>query len=582
MVAIAGVAWVAGMGGWVGARMAGALTESGEALIDAPVAVTTAPGWEAQSALSPDGSVVAYVSNESGQTDVWTVGVAGGNRAQITSDVAIEERPSWFPDGTAIVFASNRGGSWAIWRAPAPLGGSPSLVIEDGREPAVSPDGTRIAFVRPDGEGCRRIHLAEAGDPSSARRLVSVTRGPCRDESWPAWSPDGEQVVFAGDRGLWVASLSGADVRPVTKQGEYDVEPVWADQRTILFSSFRKGTFALWRVAASGLAAPERLTTGAGPERSPSVSQDGRRLSFSNYWENFDLVIRDFKTGREETYGTTRNEISPHFSPDGQAVVFAVERQAGSGTELRLQPLASWKPSGPASQLTLDSGSSSSPQFSHDGKWIAYYRVLDGRRSIWLIRSAGGPPVRFGEPASRGAEAVDETDPAWSPDGRRLAFVSSRDGRKELWTAAINNQGKRAGEATRLTSGLGDKELPAWSPDGKWVSFVSGDPAGGEVGIVAADATRQRQLTRGAGAVFARWIPGTNSLAVTGTWGEPRLAVRRVELSGRADLSSVPLLAIGEPSDAPMFDISRDGRQIVFCTSRKVGDILVSALRPPR
>jgi len=582
VVAIGAVAWVAGMGDWVRARMAGAPTERGEGLIDAPVAVTTAPGWEAQPSLSPDGSVAAYVSNESGQTDVWTVGVAGGNRAQITSDAAIEHRPSWFPDGTAIVFASNRGGSWSIWRAPAPLGGSPSLVLEDGREPAVSPDGTRIAFVRPDREGCRRIHLAEAGVPSSARRLVPVTRGPCRDESWPAWSPDGREIVFAGDRRLWVASLSGGDPRSVTDQGEYDVEPVWADQRTILFSSFRKGTYALWRVPASQLAPPERLTTGAGPERSPSVSQDGRRLAFSSFWENFDLVIRDMKTGQEEAYGTTRNEISPQFSPDGQSVLFAVDRQAGSGTELRLQPLASWKPSGPASQLTVDSGSSSSPQFSPDGKWIAYYRVLDGRRSIWLIASGGGQPVRFGEPPSRALEAADETDPAWSPDGSRLAFVSSLDGRAEVWTAAINNQGKRAGEATRLTSGPGDKELPGWAPDGRWVSFVTGDPASGEVGLVAANGTGQRLLTRGAGAVFARWIPGTNSLAVTGTWGGSRLEVRRVEVSGRTLPSSVPLLEIGEPSDAPMFDISRDGGHIVFCRSRKVGDILVSASRPPR
>jgi len=552
---------------------------SASASIDAPFAVTAAPGWEVQPALSPDGTVVAYVSNESGSTDVHTVGVSGGNRVQITTDAAIEERPGWFPDGTAIAFASNRGGSWGIWKAPAPLGGSSSLLLEDGREPAVSPDGTRIAFVRSDREGCLRIHVAELSDASSARLLVAVPRGPCRDESWPAWSPDGAEIVFAGDRGLWKASLSGGDARPVTNQGEYDVEPVWADGRTILFSSYRKGAFALWRVPATGLVPPQRLTTGAGPERSPSVSRDGRRLSFSSFWENIDLVIRDIKTGREEPYGTNRNEISPHFAPGGESVVFAVDRQAGSGTELRLQPLASWKPSGPALQLTVDSGSSSSPQFSPDGRWVAYYRVLDGRRSIWLIPSAGGQPVRFGQPPTGASEAADEMHPAWSGDGR-LAFVSSRGGRKDVWAAPIA-EGLQAGAARRLTSGPGDKRFPAWSPDGKWLAFVSTDPAGEEVGVVAADGTGQRQLTRGAGALFVRWIPGTDSLAVTGTWRASRLVVRRVELSGGADLSSAPLLEIGDPSDAPMFDISRDGRQIVFSRSRWLGDILVSALRPP-
>jgi len=572
------VAWVAGAGSGVRARVAGA-GPGGGALMEPPFAVTTAPGWEMQPAISPDGSVVAYVSNESGNTDLWTIGVSGGNRVQITNDAALEEKPSWYPDGGAIAFASNRDGTWAIWKVPAPLGGSSSLVVRNARAPAVSADGARIAFVRPDRDGCTRIHVAELSDVSSARRLVPDSPGPCREESAPAWSPDGTQVAYAGDRALWVASAAGGPARPVTNQREYDVEPVWAGEGTVLFSSFRKGAMALWEVSLSGRTPPERLTAGPGPERSPSLSRDGRRLAFSNFWENSDLVIRDLATGREETYGTNRNEISPHFSPDGQSVVFAVDRQAGSGTELRVQALSSGKPAGPAAQLTMDANSASGPQFSPDGRWIAYYRVLDGRRSIWAIRSSGGEPIRVGRPSGAGDSHDDETDPAWSPNDGRLAFVSSRAGRKEIWAARITD-GRQVGEATRLTSGPGDKLFPTWSPDGRWVAFVIIGPEGEEVGMVAAGGAGQRLLTHGAGAAFVRWIPGTSSLAVAGTWQGSRLVVRRVELSGRPNLASPPLLEIGAPSDAPMFDMSRDGRQVAFVRSQWAGDIFVAALRP--
>ena len=121
--------------------------------------LTAGAGWEGQPAMSPDGTMVAYTSDAAGNSDLWVIRADGGDPLQLTHDTAADTSPTWLPDGSAIAFVSDRDGTPAIWQIP-PLGGSAVKLLADGVDPAISPDGNRIAFSRPGPDGSRRIAVA--------------------------------------------------------------------------------------------------------------------------------------------------------------------------------------------------------------------------------------------------------------------------------------------------------------------------------------------------------------------------------------------------------------------------------------
>jgi Tol biopolymer transport system component len=347
---------------------------------------------------------------------------------------------------------------------------------------------------------------------------------------------------------------------------------VWSADGSIIFTSFRGDELALWRVSASGRGRPDLVPGGGGAARSASVSRDGRRLAFSTAPENTDLVISDTQSGLEDArWGGSREEQSPTFSHDGASVFYLVSRPAGRGTELWRQPLARWALSGPAVQLPPQPGTASGLQVSPDGKWLAFSRVLNGKRSLWTMASDGSEPRRLTD------ASADSLHPAWSPDGRQLAFSSVAGGAWDIWAIPVKD-GTRAGEARRITSGAGTKWFPAWSPDGKQIVFTLEHGQGSDIGIVDADGgSPPRRVTQGGNVDVARWL-GADALAASGAWGGSRLAIRRVTLSGQADLSAPALADIGvlSATTSKVFDVSPDGRHVVFASARQTGDIMVA------
>jgi len=195
-------------------------------------------------ALSPDGSLVAYTSDRSGNDDIWISDVHGGAALRITDDPASDRAPAWLPDGSAVLFESDRGGSRGIWKVPR-LGGSAVLVAANARSPAVAPDGKWLAFAR-GLEGNSRLVVAPLADTSGERSLTGDKDGVFGHDH-PAWSPDGTRICYADYDGLWLISAAGGPARRLTS-AQHDFNPAWsADGREIVFSSGREDTLALWR-----------------------------------------------------------------------------------------------------------------------------------------------------------------------------------------------------------------------------------------------------------------------------------------------------------------------------------------------
>lgn len=524
--------------------------------------VTMSSGWESTPAVSPDGGLIAYTSDESGNPDIWIVDARGGNAIRLTDDPGADTDPAWLPDGSALLFTSNRGGRSALWRVLR-FGGAASLVVPDAEDAAVSSDGTQIAFARPGPTGERRIWTARMGEPTQARMLTREREG-LWDHRHPAFSPDGRAICYDAQRDLWMVRLDGSGAaRRLTTDDEHDVEPAWsADGRFVYFSSLRGGAHALWRIPSAG-GAPQRLTLGTGPERHPSLSRDGKRMVYSTFSGYLELVLHDLRTRRESRLAGL-GAMSPSWTPDGHNLVFASAR-IGGRFDLWIQPLQAERAAGPPRRLTDQPGSVAHPTVSPDGRWVAYYRVAAGQRDIWTVPVAGGPAIRFTD------DPAADIHPAWSPHGNEIAFASERGGASRIWIAPVKD-GHPVDPPRRLTSGTVDK-APAWSPDGKWIAYIGVAPDGAtDVRITDASGSGEpRMLSTEGKADRVLWDARSQALYVSGRW-DAWVSVRKYLLnSGWIVLD--PPLRFGQNADLVEFDISRDGHVVAFGRDALRGDI---------
>jgi Tol biopolymer transport system component len=513
--------------------------------------LTAGSGWEGQPAMSPDGTMVAYTSDAAGNPDLWVIRADGGDPLQLTHDAAADTDPAWLPDSSAIAFVSDRDGAPAIWQIP-PLGGSAVKLLADGADPAISPDGARIAFSRAGPDGLPRIAVAPLDNPSQVRVLTDDEDG-LWGHTGPTWSPDGQTLCYAGHKNLWLVPAEGGEATRLTVDGAGDRNPVWLhDGRYILFSSVREDTMALWCVRISD-ATLYPLTTGTSAEDEPSLSRDGRRLVYSVTDANMDIVVVDRTTGMRTRIAGVADEDAPAVAPDGSGVAFSSDRRGSY--DLWLQPLSDGRPDGPPRRLTHHPGSAAVAAFSPDGRWLAYHRIVDEQRDIWIVSAEGGAPRQFTD------HPMNDLHPSFSPDGSMMAFVSDRNGVENIWLAPVA-EGRPAGEARQLTSGKAVHWLPAWSPDGGRIAFLVQRDYDSEVWVVEVDSeTAPVRVTSGAVASRVRWGAAGDELLVSGTWRTDRYSLRVVSLRDRSTrpLDSGYDLGPGE-SDSGQFGVDAAGR----------------------
>jgi eukaryotic-like serine/threonine-protein kinase len=526
--------------------------------------VTSTTEWEGEPVLSPQGTRIAYSSTRAGNLDIYLTDVDGGAQVALTDDPADDNSPAWYPDGSALAFTSNRGGRTGIWKV-SQTGGAQTILVEDALQPAISEDGSRIAFVKAMPNGRYRVAVAPLANPAEEKTLTGDIELP-----WgtlhPAWSPDGHFICYSGRKDLWtVPSSGGAPVR-LTTDDEFDAEAVWApDGRHIYFSSYRLGPLAIWRIRAAG-GRPERITTGTGRESHPSISRDGRMLVCGTDRTSRQMVLLDRKSGERRVLPGLGWDMAA-IAPDGRKVVTMSDRPQ-SDSNLWIQTLEEGAPSGPPQRLTDQAGVATFPAFSPDGQWVAYSWINGEQSDIWIISALDGRCSRLTESAG------SDLHPAWSPDGNSIAFVSNRSGASQVWAAPVRD-GKPAGVARQLTKGDFTPFSPAWSPDGASVAFGAFRNRENEVWIVSADGSAQaRQLTLDADVRWrVRWDWGSGDLLVSGLWGEDRVTLRRVSSETGASRPFQPEVVFGAKQTVGIFDTSRDGRWLVFSRENVDGDI---------
>ncbi len=476
------------------------------------------PSW------SPDGSLLAFVSNRTGNSEIYVRRGEGGQDVAITNDPKEDVQPAFSPDGASVAFISTRssktgliriGGTFGrnvrtyggdLWVIPA-LGGAARRLAPDANFPAWRPDGTAILYVT--GPESRRAIL-EVPSKGGPPRAVLSSKDSVFELSRIACSPDGKWISLETQQeGLLLMPTAGGKPRA-------------------LFPGFGHA----WDVSTGRLYFIER------------DSQGGSRIQF--------IETRDdpFTAVASTVSLMTSDFLELAVTRDGLRIATPEQESARNLTRILLEP-GGGAPAGTEEPLTTGLVTDSYPSVSPDGKRVAIVSDVLGHMDVRIL----DVETRKSERLQLPGEDVAQVSPVWMPDGKRLLISRSLEGvRSSNWIVALD--GSHA-EELMVRSAQSSWTLNA-SPDGRIVYYQ--DLAGGVQQAFAFDlATRKaKQLTNTPGDKFDTIVsPDGKWLAVTATTEEGTVQLFRMPAAGG---SMQPLTTGFERMRHPSF--SRDGKWI--------------------
>ncbi len=215
--------------------------------------------------------------------------------------------------------------------------------------PAVSPDGTRLAFTT-FAKGQPRLMMYS----TVTGRFIPFLNPQASVNAQPNFTPDGKNVLFASTAdprfmNIYISDLDGGGLRRLSNVRAVEAEPKVNPKNghDVLVVSGRGGMQQIYMMNIDG-ADPVRLTTGEGEASNPAWNPNGQHIAFS--WTrgyapgNWNLFIMDVSSREtvQLTHGEGRNE-NPSWAPDGRHLAFSSNRTGKSqiftmladGTEVR-------------------------------------------------------------------------------------------------------------------------------------------------------------------------------------------------------------------------------------------------------
>ncbi|PWU03245.1 MAG: hypothetical protein C5B51_19310 [Terriglobia bacterium] len=472
--------------------------------------LTSEPGLELDPAIGPDGRMIAYVAGLPGRQRVVLRQMTGSQIVPLLNERFddVQRWPQWSPDGSHIVFQTGRRtwsgqvsvASGAIYEAPA-LGGTARRLTESGeksasRTPSYSPDGRQIVYAENNG-----LYVIDSA--AGARRLIADAGAHS-----PRWSPDGSMIVYVhggvvfslGEEMLGNIETSSLHVL-VTKTGVanqittgdwLNTSPVWLPQgRTLLFVSNRGGSPDIYsiRLKPGGEAdgEPQRLTSGLNAN-GISLSRDGKVLAYSAFSPSntiwcIDIPSKGVASVRQARQLSFANEEIEKLTISPDGKWIAYDSDRNGVSDVWKMPAAG----GAAEQITQGPFHKFVNDWSPDGRELVYHAMRDGGQRDLFVVTADGTHTETITATPR-----EEEHAGWSPDGNSLVFdVLPPGGSLETAEAYVVTRARRGapwGTPRQLTThGSSD---PKWSPDGRLIAFC----AGGELRVIAPDGTGERVL----------------------------------------------------------------------------------------
>ena len=201
------------------------------------------------------------------------------------------------------------------------------------------------------------------------------------------------------------------------------------------------------------------------------------------------------------------SEADPDWSADGKWIAFTSDRSGNN--DLWIKPVDG----GEALQVTTDPANDRVPRWSPDGTSLVFHSDRRGHWNLWTISPFEGEATATWITADVDSVASRVFPGSWSPDGTRVVIVSQRGGGTHLWIIPATG-----GEAQQLTTGRQADWDPDWSPDGQWIVYSSAPSPGpgASIWIVPSEGGAARQMTTDlAGDFNPSWSPDGKWIAVT-------------------------------------------------------------------
>ncbi len=469
--------------------------------------------------FSPDAQWIAFSSNRQGNHDVYVMPAEGGKAKQLTWYSGPDMVVGWTPDSKKVIFSSSRGllypGIPNLYCVPVAGGQEEPLPTDWGTYAAFSADGKKLAFNRHPLPWSRKHYRGSyAADlwvhDLNRNKYQRILDDNLPDEQkpnnmWPMYA-NGE-IYFVSDREV------------MAKSGTPEV---------------MKSVNNIWKIAESG-GRPTQVTFHKGGNLYyPSLSADRRAIV---YEENFGIWKLDLATGQtrevkiditaddaenqHDTITVNSEADSFHVSPSGKRAVISIRGE--------LFNIPTDK--GDVRRLTNTSGArETTPQWSPDGKLIAYASDQSGREEVYLSDERGGNVRQI----SKGDIEISQL--AWAPDGKSLLYTAS-DNKLRRYTVDGDKTDVISTTATRQTN-------VQWSPDGKWILYMrSDDNLLPHVYLIPAEGGQERRLTRDDtySDTAAAWTPDGKKIVYLSGMDVPS-PISGVQGRGGAQLYVVSLL----------------------------------------
>jgi len=487
------------------------------------IAFETTQGTQVNLDISPDGQTILFDL----LGDLYTVPRDGGSSTQLTSGMALDLQPVFSPDGTRVLFVSDRSGNENLWMMEAD-GGDPWPVTTDRGDfhfddPEWSPDGEYVL-----------VRKNESGSPNAGRtpRLIHVSGGTGIDLAEDTqglgfrWGPNGRYVYFRGTEGQGATSLRGnglprpaqimrldrhtGDVAPITRVPSGAARPAISPDGEWM-------AYVADIDAKAGLRLRNLVTDEdewlAFPIDREHLNQrtrftfapDGEAVVFmkDGTFHEVDVTTRDvrkidFTAQVEQQLGPriyheqsfeddeleVRNVRYAQMSPDGSKLVF------GTLNRLWVMDL----PGGEPRPLLEGASGQYQPTLSPDGSSIAFvsWHATEGGH-VWRVSASGGEAQRLTEHPAYYA------NPTWSSDGSKIVYV------REDPAAARNRNTNNLGFIEWVQSDGGQPQSVVSAPSDNVFTFAEGDSRitfseNGTLVSVRLDGTERRDLVTAEGA----------------------------------------------------------------------------------
>jgi Tol biopolymer transport system component len=419
----------------------------------------TYSGRDRSPAASLDGSMLVFTSERDGRARIWLKRLASGQELALTSGP--DERARLSPDGSRVMFVRDEGARNALYVAPI-SGGAPRKIAEDASDGDFSPDGRKVVFIRLDREtgAATTIEVATA-DGSDARDIFRLRVGAGSLDS-PRWSPDGKIIAVrqaAASTGIsdtiLLVRADGTGSRVITPPGpsgrisalafpESGNALLYAQSES-LASTRAQVSSRMLRLNAATLQAETLFWV---PERVQAVTLAGAgHLVFDSYSMLENLLESPIDAARDS----------------------------------RPEP-----PDSGGRWLTRGRSNDRQPVYSPEGEWVAFSSDRSRSLDLWKVSTKTGALQQLTD------DPADDWDPAFTRDGKRLLWSSNRSGAFEIWTADADGRGAR-----QLTRDGVDAENPTATPDGQWIVYGSANPSQPGIWKIRADGSQATRLVAG-------------------------------------------------------------------------------------